>query len=155
MFIYLIEIEWPEVKHFNNPGEGAGGAVGKKHNLQAAGQQGAVEQILFQESLGRPQRMPLASDLGNRSWNFVALTLHSLLLERSWLLLPCTTSFLQGSWSDQKWSNNTKAITFCMLQTNELALLAVHQKAEQIQCCLTWSIDTVRWIKKRIKVICP
>lgn len=93
MFIYLIEIEWPEVKNFNDPGEGARGAVSEEHNLQAACQEGAVKEILFQESLERPHKMALASDLGNRSRNFVALTLHSLLLEISWLLLPSTTSF--------------------------------------------------------------
>lgn len=53
MFIYLIEIEWPEVKNFNDPGEGARGAVSKEHNLQTAGEEGAVKKILFQESLER------------------------------------------------------------------------------------------------------
>lgn len=66
MFIYLIEIEWPEVQNFNDPGEGARGAVSKEHNLQAARQEGAVKEILFQESLERPQKMSLASDLGNK-----------------------------------------------------------------------------------------
>lgn len=49
--LYLIEIEWPEVKDFNDPGEGTGRAVCEEHDLQAAGHERAVEDILFQESL--------------------------------------------------------------------------------------------------------
>lgn len=70
MFIYLIEIEWPEVKNFNDPGEGARGAVSKEHNLQAACQEGAVKEILFQETLQRSQKTALASGLGNKKLEF-------------------------------------------------------------------------------------